>query len=85
MLLSCSEVLELEDCLLTQKSDLFTECAAETGREGLQSLEEMEKEHIRRVLKYIGDNYGETCKILGITRPTLRKKMIDYGLRDSEK
>ena len=45
-------------------------------------LKEIERRYIIRVLAYTGNNYGETCEILGITRPTLRKKMEDYGLRE---
>ncbi len=48
----------------------------------LKSLNCMEKEHILKILGHTGGNYGETCKILGITRPTLRKKINDYGLKD---
>jgi two-component system response regulator AtoC len=42
----------------------------------------MEKEHILKVLGHTGGNYGEACRILGITRPTLRKKINDYGLKE---
>ncbi|HPM76017.1 MAG TPA: sigma-54 dependent transcriptional regulator [bacterium] len=52
------------------------------GRD-LPSLKELEKEHIERVLRFTKGNYGEACQILGITRPTLRKKLDDYNLRDS--
>ncbi len=44
------------------------------------SLEEVERRHILRVLKYTGWHYGRACKILGISRPTLRKKMKRYGI-----
>ena len=49
----------------------------------LPSLKELEKEHIERVLRFTKGNYGEACEILGITRPTLRKKLEDYNLKDS--
>jgi two-component system, NtrC family, response regulator AtoC len=47
-----------------------------------RSLEEVEREHILKILRRTGGNYGETCKILGVSRPTLRKKIGDYGLKD---
>lgn len=83
MLLSHGEVLEVEDCLLTPKPECSTEGLEGAAGECLKSLEEMEKEHIRKALRHTGGNYGETCKILGITRPTLRKKISDYGLKES--
>jgi two-component system, NtrC family, response regulator AtoC len=46
----------------------------------LQSLAEMEKKHIVRVLAAVEGNLGRACEVLGITRPTLRKKMEDYGI-----
>jgi len=45
-----------------------------------RSLAEVDKEHIQRVLIGCGNNYGKACKILGITRPTLRKKIAEYGI-----
>lgn len=47
-----------------------------------QSLEQVEKKHIARVLEEVGGNYGEACDVLGISRPTLRRKLREYGLRD---
>ena len=44
------------------------------------SLEEVEREHILKVLQYAGWHYGKTCKLLGISRPTLRQKMKKYGI-----
>ncbi|MCB2212298.1 sigma-54 dependent transcriptional regulator [bacterium] len=46
-----------------------------------QSLAEMEKQHIRTVLREVNNNFGEACNVLGISRPTLRRKMREYGLR----
>ncbi len=45
-----------------------------------RTLEDIEKEHIRGVLAEADGNLGRACEILGISRPTLRKKMRDYGL-----
>ena len=45
-----------------------------------RSLAEVEREHIRRVLRVWGGNLGKACEVLGISRPTLRRKMQEYGL-----
>ena len=62
----------------------MTGTAAEADRKAgtLGSRDEVEKEHILKVLRHTGGNYGDTCKILGVSRPTLRKKIADYGLKD---
>jgi DNA-binding NtrC family response regulator len=44
------------------------------------SLAEMEKNHIRRVLKANNGNKSQAAKQLGITRPTLRSKIKQYAL-----
>ena len=46
----------------------------------LKSLADIEKEHIVWVLAEVGGHLGKACDVLGITRPTLRKKMDDYGI-----
>jgi DNA-binding NtrC family response regulator len=48
--------------------------------EGLQTLEEMEKQHIARVLKKTGHNKGLSSKILNLPRTTLWRKMKKYDL-----
>jgi DNA-binding NtrC family response regulator len=47
-----------------------------------QSLEDVEQRHIKRVLDAVKWNFGEACSVLGISRPTLRRKMREYGLRN---
>ncbi|MFH0881618.1 MAG: sigma-54 dependent transcriptional regulator [bacterium] len=44
-----------------------------------QTLESVEKSHIERVLAATKGNLGRACEILGISRPTLRRKMLLYG------
>lgn len=44
------------------------------------SLEEMEKEHISRVLKSVEGNISRAAKILAINRTTLYHKLKKYGL-----
>ncbi|WP_127477747.1 sigma-54-dependent transcriptional regulator [Sulfurivermis fontis] len=43
------------------------------------SLEDVEREHIRRVLESCKGNKTHAAKILGITRLTLRHKITEYG------
>ncbi|NQU05719.1 MAG: sigma-54-dependent Fis family transcriptional regulator, partial [Calditrichaeota bacterium] len=47
------------------------------------TLADVEKEHISSVLIAVKGHLGRACEVLCITRPTLRKKMNDYGLKDS--
>jgi DNA-binding NtrC family response regulator len=47
----------------------------------LGSLEQMEKEHIGRVLEHTHGNISQSARILGIDRSTLYAKVRRYGLR----
>ena len=49
-------------------------------RDGLASLEEVEADHIRRVLHATGGNQGKAAKTLGIAPNTLKAKMDRYGI-----
>lgn len=44
------------------------------------SLEELEKEHIKRVIQQVDYNKSHAARILGIARKTLREKMQKYNL-----
>jgi DNA-binding NtrC family response regulator len=46
----------------------------------LQSLDELEAAHIQRVLRHTGGHKGNSCEILGISRPALDRKIQKYGL-----
>jgi two-component system response regulator HydG len=46
------------------------------------SLAELEKEAIRATLKYAGNNKVKTAKILGISKPTIFRKIKEYDLCD---
>jgi DNA-binding NtrC family response regulator len=46
------------------------------------SLAELEKEAIRATLKYAGNNKAKTAKILGISKPTIFRKIKEYDLCD---
>jgi two-component system response regulator AtoC len=84
MILSKGEILELNENWL-EKKEQPRKAQSETApgpdeAEVLQSLEEIERAHIMKVLKHTRGNYGEACKILGISRPTLRRKISEYSL-----
>jgi two-component system nitrogen regulation response regulator GlnG len=46
----------------------------------LISLREMEKRHIAAVLKSTGGNKAQASRLLDISRPTLDRKIADYGI-----
>jgi two-component system response regulator AtoC len=48
--------------------------------EHLQSLAEAERAHIRRVLDAVGWNKKQAAQILEISRGTLYRKIVEYGL-----
>ncbi|MDJ0739203.1 MAG: sigma-54 dependent transcriptional regulator [Gammaproteobacteria bacterium] len=54
--------------------------AAGTPAAALDSLADMERNHVARVLQATGWHRGEACAILGISRPRLRRMMREYGL-----
>ena len=66
----------------TLSLDFFGETTILTGeKREMKSLAAMEKEHIEWVLIEVGGNLGQACEALGITRPTLRKKMEEYNIK----
>jgi DNA-binding NtrC family response regulator len=50
-------------------------------RPASKRLEEVEKEHILRVLKETGGRRGKAAEILGMDPKTLYRKMLSYGLQ----
>ena len=50
--------------------------------ERLPTLEEVERQHIARVLAKTGYRKGLASKILGLPRTTLWRKMKKYGLME---
>ncbi|HEY2931416.1 MAG TPA: sigma-54 dependent transcriptional regulator [Acidobacteriota bacterium] len=73
------------DILLEQEFDLFQEersheetAAGRSG--GFAQLEEVEKEHIRKALEHAHGNKSMACRLLGISHPTLQRKIRKYGL-----
>ncbi len=45
------------------------------------SLRDLERAHIEKVLAATGWHKGRACDILGISRPTLERKIKDFGLK----
>jgi DNA-binding NtrC family response regulator len=90
-------VRELENTLtravVLAKSDVLDETllelgtapaagASERGADGpLPTLREIERRHIVRVLAHTEWNKRRACAILDISRPTLDRKIEEYGLR----
>ncbi|MGA1199083.1 MAG: sigma-54 interaction domain-containing protein [Candidatus Latescibacterota bacterium] len=46
----------------------------------IQTLSEIEEAHIVHVLDIVEGNRGRACDLLGISRPTLRRKLRQYAL-----
>jgi DNA-binding NtrC family response regulator len=52
----------------------------EEGPPRLVSLEDMEREHVARVLEATGGHKSRTAEILGVSRPRLDRMIERYGL-----
>ena len=46
----------------------------------IKSLDDLEKEHILNALKIARGNRGRVCELLGISRPTLQRKIRKYHI-----
>jgi two-component system response regulator AtoC len=57
--------------------------AAPSAADGrVATLDEVEREHIVRVWALARGHKGKTCQMLGISRPTLERKLKKYGIAD---
>ena len=57
------------------------ELPPEKGGDGkLPTLDDIEEQYIRKVIRESGKNKGEICEILGISRPTFERKLEKYGI-----
>ena len=56
--------------------------AASTGTASLVALDEIERQHITSILKETGFNKSRAAAILGISRKTLDRKIVEYGLTE---
>jgi len=50
----------------------------DSGR--FMTLDEIEEQHIRKIIKETNKNKGEICGMLGISRPTFERKLEKYGI-----
>jgi DNA-binding NtrC family response regulator len=57
-----------------------SETPAEENRDRMPSLHEAERSHIARVLEAVGWNKKEAAEVLEISRGTLYRKILEYGL-----
>jgi two-component system response regulator AtoC len=53
---------------------------APAGEQRVATLDEVEREHILHVWALTKGHKGRTCQILGISRPTLERKLRKYGI-----
>ena len=81
-------VMERGDTLTAEH--LPPEVVCSIGRHGdgpvtapgrIPTLRELERDHIRRVLESTGWHKGETCEILGISRPKLERRIREFDFR----
>ncbi|MGD9124039.1 MAG: sigma-54 dependent transcriptional regulator, partial [Desulfarculaceae bacterium] len=63
------------------KAALSGSLPGQEPREGLRTLDEVENDHILRALSHAEWNITVTAQTLGISRPTLRRKMARYGIK----
>jgi two-component system response regulator AtoC len=54
--------------------------AAPASEQRVATLDEVEREHILHVWTLTKGHKGRTCQILGISRPTLERKLRKYGV-----
>ena len=68
---------ELMEENTAQKTDSET-AEDEPGR--ILTLDEVEEQHIRQIIRETNKNKGEICEVLGISRPTFERKLEKYGI-----
>jgi two-component system response regulator AtoC len=54
--------------------------AGSAGHGKIPTLDDVQAQYIRKVIRESGKNKGEVCEILGISRPTLERKLEKYGI-----
>lgn len=57
-----------------------SDSGAGTKPQRIESLDHVVKAHVMRALAFTNWDMGKTCELLGISRPTLRKKIQKYHL-----
>lgn len=74
-------VLLLSNNDIIETSDLHADLSEGQKVYG-KKLEDVEREHILRVLKEAGGQRGEAAEILGIDPKTLYRKLLSYGVKE---
>ena len=74
------DLIDRED--LAVPAPVAAPAAPTTGGAAL-SLEELERDHILRVLREAGGNQSRASQVLGIDRKTLYLKLRKYGLPEA--
>jgi transcriptional regulator with PAS, ATPase and Fis domain len=78
--LTSASVISGDDFDFSSDPNRKTEAAFITANQPTHSLEDMEKEHILRVLKEVDYNKSKASEVLGIDRATLYRKAQKYGI-----
>jgi len=76
-------VLSRGDIITEDHIPILSESGAHraSNKSSFKSLEDMEKEHVKKALLMVNGQKGKACELLGISRPTLRKKIEKYSIR----
>jgi DNA-binding NtrC family response regulator len=80
--LTRAAALARRDVLDASLIELEGTAPAVTGQGALLPLEEVERQHVLRVLAHTGGHRGQACDILGISRPALERRIQKYGYKD---
>ena len=84
VILSGGDVIDGDAIMLTAQSRARETAAffsIERGAGGAPpSLAELEKAYIAKLLEFAGGNRTQVARILGVSYPTIAKKILDYGL-----
>ncbi len=81
--MSSSDVITsdlLPDKIMKNIQTSVHECEPETDDLCSLSLQDLEKQHVQRVLNANNGHKGKTCDILGVSRPRLRRLIKQYKL-----
>ncbi len=79
-LLHCRSQTLTPDLLAAQNPEADDSTGKDTTGHSWLTLEELEAQHIQKVLTHTGGHKTNSCKILGISRPALDRKIEKYGL-----
>ncbi|MBI4864383.1 MAG: sigma 54-interacting transcriptional regulator [Candidatus Riflebacteria bacterium] len=78
-------VLEDEPMIQPERLPMYSEARRDAfslvGMNPVPTLDQVEEAYIRRIFSETGGKKTETCRILGISRPTLDRKLERYGIR----